>query len=94
VEVLNGLENLAPRSTAEQAQALRRNWPDNLRIACDARAFSPGDRRVRQLITPPGEPGVSVASRSQRIWARPFAGVLFADMHNVTRSPKAAGPSM
>lgn len=53
VEVLEGLEHLAPRSPAEQELADKRHWPDTVRLACSARVVGDGVVKVRRLITPP-----------------------------------------
>ena len=85
VEVLEGLEHLAPRSAAEQALADKRQWPDNVRLACAARVVGQGEVRVKRLITPPAE-----RKRERRLAKQEGLGqirsvaVLFADMRNFT----------
>ena len=49
VEVLEGLDCLSPRTEAEAAIAVRRGWPDHVRLACEARLMGAGP--------PPGETG-------------------------------------
>ena len=85
IEVLGGLENLAPRSPAEQELADKRNWPDAVRLACSARVVGDGVVKVKRLITPPSE------RKRQRREARQEGlgqirsiAVLFADMRNFT----------
>ena len=85
VEVLEGLEELAPRSAAEEAMASKRRWPDNVRLACNARVVGSGVVKVRRLITPPEE-----RRRQRRVDKQEGLGqirslaVLFADMRNFT----------
>lgn len=85
VEVLEGLEHLAPRSPAEQELADKRHWPDTVRLACSARVLGDGVVKVRRLITPPSE------RKRQRREARQEGlgqirsiAVLFADMRDFT----------
>ena len=85
VEVLEGLDQLAPRSPAEAALAEKRRWPEEVRLACSARIVGSGQVKVRRLITPPSE------RRRQRREARQEGlgqirsiAVLFADMRNFT----------
>jgi len=85
VEVLEGLEHLAPRSAAEEEQARKRNWPDNVRLACATRVIGDGDVRVRRLITPPSERKRQRRQEKQRgLGQIRSLAVLFADMRNFT----------
>lgn len=85
VEVLEGLEHLAPRDAAEEALARKRNWPPEVRLACGARMVSQGEVKVRRLITPPRE-----RKQQRRLEKQEGLGqirsvaVLFADMRNFT----------
>lgn len=85
VEVLEGLEQLAPRSSSEQTLADQRQWPENVRLACAAKGMGTGEVRVKRLITPPAE-----RKRERRLAKQEGLGqirsvaVLFADMRNFT----------
>lgn len=85
VEVLEGLEHLAPRSSSEQTLADKHHWPDTVRLACATRVVGDGMVKVRRLITPPSE------RKRQRREARQEGlgqirsiAVLFADMRDFT----------
>lgn len=85
VEVLEGLEHLAPRSVAEETQARKRNWPDNVRLACATRVIGSGDVKVRRLITPPSERKRQRRQEKQQgLGQIRSLAVLFADMRNFT----------
>jgi class 3 adenylate cyclase len=85
VEVIEGLDQLAPRSEAEALLAERRRWPDNIRLACTTRITGRGRVTVKRLITPPEE-----KKRQRRLDKQEGLGqirslaVLFADMRNFT----------
>ena len=85
VEVLEGLEYLAPRTPAEEALARKRQWPPQVRLACATRLVGDGPVKVRRLITPPAE-----RKRQRRLDKQEGLGqirsvaVLFADMRNFT----------
>ena len=85
VEVIEGLDQLAPRSEAEALLAERRRWPDNIRLACTTRITGKGRVTVKRLITPPEE-----KKRQRRLDRQEGLGqirslaVLFADMRNFT----------
>ncbi|MFM7652946.1 MAG: adenylate/guanylate cyclase domain-containing protein [Vulcanococcus sp.] len=85
VEVLEGLDQLAPRSAAEETMASKRRWPENVRLAYTARVVGDGVVKVRRLITPPDE-----RRRQRRLKKQQGLGqtrslaVLFADMRNFT----------
>jgi adenylate cyclase len=85
VEVVEGLDQLAPRSEAEALLAQRRRWPDNIRLACTTRITGHGRVTVKRLITPPEE-----KKRQRRLDKQEGLGqirslaVLFADMRNFT----------
>lgn len=49
VRVLTGLENLTPRTEAEQNIANTKNWPLEVRLACQARVL--GDVTLRRLVS-------------------------------------------
>jgi ferredoxin len=95
VEVLEGLEHLAPRSAAEEAQADKRGWPANVRLACAARVIGSGEVKVRRLITPPANASASDGRRDSRASGRSglwrCCSPTCATSH---RSPKAARRSM
>jgi adenylate cyclase len=85
VEVLEGLEHLAPRSAAEEAQAEKRGWPANVRLACAARVIGSGEVRVRRLITPPSERKRQRRQEKQQgLGQIRSVAVLFADMRDFT----------
>lgn len=85
VEVLEGLEHLAPRSAAEEIQARKRGWPANVRLACAARVIGTGAVRVRRLITPPSERKRKRRHEKQQgLGQIRSVAVLFADMRNFT----------
>lgn len=85
VEVLEGLEHLAPRSAAEAAQADKRGWPANVRLACAARVIGSGEVKVRRLITPPSERKRQRRQEKQQgLGQIRSVAVLFADMRNFT----------
>ncbi|QVL52823.1 MAG: adenylate/guanylate cyclase domain-containing protein [Cyanobium sp. M30B3] len=90
VEVIEGLDQLAPPSEAEQTLALKRGWPANVRLACTARVVGHGPVTVRRLITPPEE-----KRRQRRLEKQGGLGqirslaVLFADMRNFTAITEA-----
>lgn len=48
VRVLDGGSYLAPRTAAEQKVALEKNWPEDIRLACQAKVL--GDVKIRQLV--------------------------------------------
>ena len=85
VEVVEGLDQLAPRSEAEALLATRRRWPDNIRLACATRITGNGNVTVKRLIAPPEE-----KKRQRRLEKQEGLGqirslaVLFADMRNFT----------
>lgn len=86
VEVLEGLEDLAPRSPAEQALAKKRRWPDTVRLACSTRVVGDGVVKERRLIPPP----LSERKRQRREARQEGLGqirtiaVVFADMRDFT----------
>ena len=85
VEVLEGLDELAPRSAAEEAMASKRRWPANVRLACTARVVGSGVVKVRRLITPPQERRRQRAAEKQEgLGQIRSLAVLFADMRNFT----------
>lgn len=85
VEVIDGLDQLAPRSEAEALMAAKRHWPENVRLACTTRIVGSGPVTVKRMITPPEE-----KKRQRRLERQQGLGqirtlaVLFADMRNFT----------
>lgn len=49
VWVVNGRENLNPRTDAEKKVSSRKHWPDEIRLACQTKIF--GDVTVKRLVT-------------------------------------------
>ena len=85
VEVLEGLDQLAPRGAAEEAMASKRRWPENVRLACTARVVGDGVVKVRRLITPPRERRDQRRREKQEgLGQIRSLAVLFADMRNFT----------
>lgn len=85
IEVLEGLDQLSPRSSSEQIIADKRQWPDHIRLACETRWHGQNLVRVRRLITPPQERKLKRRREKQQGLGKicPVA-VLFADMRNFT----------
>lgn len=85
VEVVEGLDQLAPRSEAEALLATRRRWPDNIRLACATRITGNGNVTVKRLITPPEEKKLQRRLEKQEgLGHIRSLAVLFADMRNFT----------
>ena len=85
VEVVEGLDQLAPRSEAEALLATRRRWPDNIRLACATRITGNGNVTVKRLITPPEEKKLQRRLEKQEgLGQIRSLAVLFADMRNFT----------
>lgn len=55
VEVIEGLDQLEPRSTEELRIAERLMWGDNIRLGCATRFKSGGTVVIKRLIKPPNE---------------------------------------
>ena len=85
VEVLEGLDQLAPRCEQEQAIATRLGWADNVRLACTTRVTGGGVVQVRRLITPPRErKREKHRLRQEGLGQIRSIAVLFADLRNFT----------
>jgi len=55
VEIIEGLDELEPRSPEELRIAERLKWGDNIRLGCATRFKSCGTVVIKRLIKPPGE---------------------------------------
>ena len=90
VEVVEGLDQLSERSDAEKAIALRRQWPESVRLSCAASVIGSGPIRVKRLVTPPQE-----KRQQRRLHKQKGLGqirkiaVLFADMRDFTAMTEA-----
>jgi serine/threonine protein kinase/hemoglobin-like flavoprotein/class 3 adenylate cyclase len=69
VLVLEGAENLAPRTAAEQAVAQRKRWPKNIRLACQARVMGPVT--VRRLVMEDDNPSLVAPRAPKQISVHP-----------------------
>jgi adenylate cyclase len=49
IQVLQGKQNLTPRTPAEQKVAQEKNWPEEIRLACQTEIL--GEVTIRQLVT-------------------------------------------
>jgi adenylate cyclase len=85
VEVLEGLDQLAPRCPEEAAMAAKRRWADNIRLACTSRVVGNGVVTVRSLIAPPRERlNKRHLAKQDGLGQIRSLAVLFADMRNFT----------
>ncbi|KIG18441.1 putative bacterial hemeoglobin [Enhygromyxa salina] len=62
VVVLQGADQLSPRTTAEQKIAERRKWPETTRLACQARVYGPC--MVKRLVVDPNDASLADIRRT------------------------------
>jgi class 3 adenylate cyclase/hemoglobin-like flavoprotein len=83
VHVLEGVENLSPRSGAEAQIATERSWPDHIRLACQTRVL--GDVTISRLVQ---EESAALALYPEPPTMQPAGerqlAVMFCDLRNFT----------
>jgi ferredoxin len=81
--ILNGCENLAPRTEAEMKIAQEKKWSDNIRLACQTKVL--GDVTIKRLVV--DDVDVDLA-RSEGKITKPAnehsLAVMFCDVENFT----------
>lgn len=83
VYVLNGKDNLAPRTEAELKMAQDKNWQDNIRLACQTKVL--GDITIKRLVV--DDIDVDLVRSEGNITKPPTErslAVMFCDVENFT----------
>jgi adenylate cyclase len=86
VQVLEGLDQLSPRSPEEQRIADRLKWGDDIRLACSTNFCATGTNvKIKRLIKPPGEKRKERRSAKQGgLGVIRSLAILFVDLKDFT----------
>jgi len=82
VLVLEGAENLAPRTEAEAKLAAAKGFPDNIRLACQAKVM--GDIKVRRLVIDQEDIETAYSERGVNRGEERKIAILFSDIRGFT----------